>query len=202
MPGPWEKYQQPAQDGPWSKYAQQQVPQPAPSSGSSTKRGIGLGARATLEGVAGVVDLLASPLRAAFELSGSPQETYVGLANRLGDKIGLPRPETSSERISTDIGRSLSGGAVTMGAGGAMAQLPGMIGRVGATLSAQPGLQTISNVTGAGAAGITRESGGSQGAQLAAGLIGGLGPSAVVGGSQAAVRGALRGGEAGRQALA
>lgn len=167
---------------------------------SPTKHGIGLGARATMEGAAGVVDLLTSPLRAGAEALGMDRPgTLTELAGRGADKLGLPRANNATERVQADIGRALSGGAVTMGAGGALAQLPGMAGRIGATLSAQPGLQSLSNATGAGAAGITRESGGSQGAQLAAGLVGGLGPSAVVGGSQAAVRGALRGGEAGRQ---
>lgn len=156
-----------------------------------------------MEGVAGIVDLLTSPLRAGAEaITGNRFGTMTDLAGRGADALGLPRPNSPRERVQSDIGRALSGGAVTMGAGGALAQLPGMAGRIGATLSAQPGLQSLSNATGAGAAGITRESGGSQGAQLAAGLVGGLGPSAVVGGSQAAVRGALRGGEAGRQALA
>lgn len=156
-----------------------------------------------MEGVAGIVDLLTSPLRAGAEaITGNRFGTMTELAGRGADALGLPRPNSPRERVQSDIGRALSGGAVTMGAGGALAQLPGMAGRIGATLSAQPGLQSLSNATGAGAAGITRESGGSQGAQLAAGLVGGLGPSAVVGGSQAAVRGALRGGEAGRQQLA
>lgn len=170
---------------------------------SPNVRGVKLGARSTMEGVAGIADLLTSPLRAGAELLGMDRPgTLTELAGRGADKLGLPRPNNATERVQADVGRALSGGAVTMGAGGALAQLPGMAGRVGATLSAQPGLQTLSNATGAGAAGMTRESGGSEGAQVAAGLLGGLAPSGVVGTAQAATRGTLRGGEAGRQALA
>ena len=165
--------------------------------------GVKLGARSTMEGVAGIVDLLTSPLRAGAEMLGMDRPgTLTELAGRGADKLGLPRPNSPTERVQADIGRALSGGAVTMGAGGAMAQLPGMAGRVGAALSAQPGLQTLSNATGAGASGLVRESGGSQGQQVAAGIAGGLAPSAIIGGLQAALRGVMRGGEAGRQALA
>lgn len=149
---------------------------------NATTHGIKLGARSTMEGVAGIVDLLTSPLRAGAELLGMDRPgTLSELAGRGADKLGLPRANNATERVLADVGRALSGGAVTMGAGGALAQLPGMAGRVGATLSAQPGLQSLSNATGAGAAGITRESGGSQGAQIAAGLAGGLAPSAALG---------------------
>lgn len=167
------------------------------------KYGAKLGARATMEGVAGIVDLLTSPLRAGAEALGMDRPgTMVELAGRGADRLGLPRPRNATERVQSDIGRALSGGAITMGAGGAIAGLPGAVGRVGTALSAQPGLQTISNATGAGASGIVREGGGSEGAQVAAGLGAGLAPSGIVGASQAALRGALRGGEGGRQALA
>ncbi len=170
---------------------------------NATTHGIKLGARSTLEGVAGIVDLATSPLRAGAELlTGNRPGTMTDLAARGADKLGLPRPNSPTERVQADIGRALSGGAVTMGAGGAMAQLPGMAGRVGTALSAQPGLQTLSNATGAGASGLVRESGGSQGQQIAAGIAGGLAPSAALAGSQAALRGVMRGGESGRQALA
>ncbi len=132
---------------------------------NATTHGIKLGARSTMEGVAGIVDLLTSPLRAGAELLGFDRaETLQEAAGRGADKLGLPRANNPTERVQADIARALAGGAVTMGAGGAMAQLPNMAGRVGAALSAQPALQTLSNATGAGASGVTREMGGSQGA--------------------------------------
>lgn len=169
---------------------------------NATKRGILLSGRSALEGVASIPDLIGSPLKYVLEKTVGPQISFTDMASGLADKLGLPRPNSPTERVQADIGRALSGGAVTMGAGGAMAQLPGMAGRVGTALSAQPGLQTLSNATGAGASGLVRESGGSQGQQIAAGIAGGLAPSAVIGGSQAALRGVMRGGEAGRQSLA
>lgn len=167
-----------------------------------TTHGIKLGARSTMEGVAGVVDLLTSPLRAGAEfITGDRPGTMTELAGRGADALGLPRPNSATERVQADIGRGLSGGAATMGAGGAMAALPGIAGRIGAQLSAQPALQSVSNAIGSGAAGTVRENGGGTGAQIAAGLAGGLAPSAALGGAQATLRGVMRGGEAGRQAL-
>jgi len=132
---------------------------------SPNVRGVKLGARSTMEGVAGIVDLLTLPLRAGAEALGMDRPgTMTELAGRGADKLGLPRANGATERVLSDIGRALSGGAMTMGAGGAMAQLPGMVGRAGTALSAQPVLQTLSNATGAGASGMVREGGGSQGA--------------------------------------
>jgi hypothetical protein len=165
-------------------------------------RDIKMGGRSTMEGVAGIVDLLTSPLRAGAQMAtGQRAGTMTDLASRGADKMGLPRPVNSQERVMSDIGRAVSGGAVTMGGGAAMAGLPGMAGHVGTTLSAQPLLQTLSGITGAASSGTVRENGGGQGAQIAAGIVGGLAPSGLIGTGQAAVRGALRGGEAGRKAL-
>lgn len=149
-----------------------------------TTHGIKLGARSTMEGVAGIADLLTSPLRAGAELLGMDRPgTLTELAGRGADKLGLPRPNNATERVQADVGRALSGGAVTMGAGAGMAALPGMAGRIGTQLSAQPVLQSVSNATGATAAGLTRENGGGTAAQIAAGIAGGLSPSALVGGA-------------------
>lgn len=131
---------------------------------SPTKRGILLGGRAALEGVAGIPDLVGAPLKALLEATVGPQTSFTDMASSLSDKLGLPRANNATERVQSDVGRALSGGAVTMGGGAAVAQLPGMLGRAGATLSAQPGMQALSAATGATAAGLTRENGGGPGA--------------------------------------
>lgn len=211
MPGPWEKYKPGDSGKPWEKYGSKPDRGNVSGGAASTERdpdspnvrGVKLGARSTMEGVAGVVDLLTSPLRAGAELLGMDRPgTLTELAGWGADKLGLPRPNSATERVQADIGRALSGGAVTMGGGAAMTQLPGMIGRIGTQLSAQPVLQSVSNATGSTAAGLTRENGGGTAAQIAAGIGGGLLPSGIAATAQAAIRGVLRGGEAGRQALA
>ena len=131
---------------------------------SPTKRGLGLGGRAALEGIASIPDLIGSPLKYLLEKTVGPQTSFTDMASGLSDKLGLPRANNATERVQSDVGRAISGGAVTMGAGGAMAQLPNMAGRVGTALSAQPGMQTLSAATGATASGLTRENGGGTGA--------------------------------------
>lgn len=131
---------------------------------SPTKRGILLGGRAALEGVAGIPDLVGAPLKALLEATVGPQTSFTDMASGLSDKLGLPKANNATERVQSDIGRAISGGAVTMGGGAVASQLPGLAGRVGTALSAQPVLQTLSNATGAGASGMVREGGGSQGA--------------------------------------
>lgn len=131
---------------------------------SPTKRGLALGGRAALEGIASIPDLIGSPLKYLLEKTVGPQTSFTDMASGLSDKLGLPRPNNATERVQSDVGRAISGGAVTMGAGGAMAQLPNMAGRVGTALSAQPGMQTLSAATGATASGLTRENGGGTGA--------------------------------------
>lgn len=164
---------------------------------SPTRRGLGIGARATIEGVAGVADFLASPVRAAFELFGSPQATYGDLAGRLGDRIGLPRPNSGSERVQSDVGRALAGTGATLGVGAA---LPAA-NRLGAFLTAQPGMQVAGAAAGASASGSVRESGGGVGSQIGAGLAGSLVPGVGLATGAAGVRGLVRGGQAGRAAM-
>ena len=142
----------------------------APRGGSTesdynpTTRGILLGGRSALEGVAAIPDLVGAPLKYLLEKVAGPQTSFTDMASGLSDKLGLPKPNNATERVQSDVGRAISGGAVTMGAGGAMAQLPNMAGRVGTALSAQPGMQTLSAATGATASGLTRENGGGTGA--------------------------------------
>ena len=99
------------------------------------------------------------------------------------DAIGLPRPETSGERITSDVMRGGAGGAASAGVGTAMqaARNPVVQG-VGRTLAESLGLQTAANVAASGASSLTREAGGGPTAQMAAGLIGGVTvPAAVQG---------------------
>lgn len=166
---------------------------------ASFGRGSMLGARATMEGAAAIPDMVSAPFRFGLEkLTGQPQATYGGLASRFSDWLGLPTPQTPRERIASDIGRALSGTAVTMGIGGA---LPAG-SRVGSFLTQQPMLQAASATSGAAASGITREAGGSPTSQFIASLVGGLAPGVATYGAETGLLRLLRGGEKGRQAAA
>ncbi len=130
----------------------------------------------------------------------------------LADTLGLPKAQTSGDRVLGDIGEALTGTALTLGGGGALtagrpvASLAPTLGeRVGTFLTAQPALQVASTLGGSAAASGTREAGGGPVAQAIAGIAGGLAPgvvprlptSGVVPAVAAnATRRALRGGDA------
>lgn len=198
-------------------------PAPEPSLIEREGRGVGLSARSALQSVGSLVGAVGGdafnayvvdPVRKALHrptMSGmitgqaefQPSPSYREAAGMLADRAGLPQPANARERVLGDVGEALTGTAATMGAGGALAQVPGAVGRAGAFLSAQPALQTVSTATGAGAAGATREQGGGAGAQIAAGLAGALGPGVAGAGAGAAARGLVRGrsGEAMQQTI-
>lgn len=225
MAGPWEKYQQqaPAQEGPWTRYASSGAGQEAPpleidivggtpvpaaefekdggtSWLESQKRGLGLGARSALQGIAGLVGAAGGDAFNTYVMPGD-QPSYRDAAGSIADRLGLPRPQTPGERVGSDVGEALSGTAMTMGAGGlaglASRGAPGFSNRLSSLLTAQPGLQGVSAATGSAASGVIRESGGSEGAQMAAGLAGGLAPGAASASSAAALRGLVRGRDGG-----
>jgi len=159
-------------------------------------RGFAMGARNLVEGAAGTVDFFTGPVRYAIEkATGEPQMTYGDWVRKGADAVGLPEARTPFERVVADVNRGLGGAALSMGAG----SVAGQSSRVGQFLTANPRLQLAGAATGAASAGTTREAGGGTGAQIVAGLVGGLAPAVATAGGAATLRGAIRGGEAGRQ---
>ncbi|HXI15516.1 MAG TPA: hypothetical protein VNM48_04020 [Chloroflexota bacterium] len=175
---------------------------PEPSVMDQVKRQTGLGVRSILQGAASTVGIVADPIIAGANALGANQATMRQGAGMFADRLGLPKPAYASERIAGDITEAVTGGGGWIGLGrGLAARAPGTVQRVGEVLASRAGTQVASNVGGAGAGGMTRESGGGQRAQLTAALAGGLTPGAVNGLAAMSVRGALRGGEAGRQRM-
>jgi len=160
-------------------------------------RDVAGGVRSAIQGVGGLVGALGGDAFNHYLVPGE-QPSYRDAAAGLADRMGLPKPLNAQERVLGDVGEALTGTALTMGAGGALAggsrlAAPTAAQRAGDFLTAQPKLQVLSTATGAGAAGVTRESGGGQGAQLLAGVAGGLGPGLAGAATGATVRGAVRG---------
>ncbi len=153
------------------------------------------------DGVTGVVNLGLDAVRGEgkgfrFKRAGAALNDAMSL-------VGVPEPETATERVVGDVASAMTGAGASVAAGRALASAGGeVVQGVGRLLSAGPGLQVGTAATGAGAVGVTREGGGGAGAQVAAGLAGALVPALAPAVGGAVVRGALRGGEAGRQAVA
>lgn len=96
-------------------------------------------------------------------------------------QAGLPQPQNALERVVGDATSAVAGvgGTVALGANLTRNAASSIGQAVGRGLAAEPGLQAASAAAGAGASGATREAGGSEGAQLAAGLVGALAPAVV-----------------------
>ncbi|HDX0827445.1 TPA: hypothetical protein RNS97_001058 [Stenotrophomonas maltophilia] len=122
-------------------------------------------------------------------------------AAALADSLGLPKAQTAGDRVLGDVGEAVAGTGLTLGIGGGINALAAMAPRAAQAvvapalrstapvaqnrlanfLTAQPGLQTASAITGSAAASGTKEAGGSQRNQLLAGLAGGFAPGTLSG---------------------
>lgn len=205
--------------------------QPQRTSTESAVRGVGIGVRGAVQGLtdlpAMVTDnLVAKPVNAILDaVRGKDNGGRLPMLGRAtGDLLtaaGLPVAETASERVVQDINRGGASALTGIGVGGALARGAGSAAQVaqaggrvmppppstvteavGRGLSSAPLAQVASGASGAGAQGLTREGGGGEGAQFAANVAGSLAPSVGAFAAQSAARGALRGGEAGRQRVA
>ena len=95
-------------------------------------------------------------------------------------KTGLPQPENAQERVVGDATAALAGTGGVVKAGQMLSQSAApLVQAVGKGLAADSGLQAASSIGGSVASGVTREAGGGEGAQLAAGLVGALAPVAL-----------------------
>ena len=176
-------------------------------------RGVGRTARAMVKGATAIPAMIADAgvslynrgAGAIENVTGIPQTRYGSPStgvDRLMDWVGVPRAENASERIGEDVASAMAGQGALISAGRLLRGWASpAVSRAGETMAAGPGTQTVASAAGAGAAGGTRESGGGEGAQLAAGLGGALTVSAGPATGTELLRRFVRGGEAGRRAM-
>lgn len=183
-------------------------------------RDLAFGARSVLQGIGSLLGAVGGDALGALEtkITGRPVASFRDNAAALGDTLGLPKAQTSGDRVLGDVGEALTGTGLTLGAGGALGAsravaptlaraapapqvLPTLGERAAEVLTAQPILQTASAAAGAGASSAARESGAGVLGQTAAGVLGGLAPASITAGAPMTIRGALRGGESNRQSL-
>lgn len=186
MAGPWEQYQQAQpQAGPWTQYQQAapqapDAPQEQPGMLSQIGRQLGLTARYGVEGAGNLLGMVSDPFGQFLPGYQPTGQAASGLA----DSLGLPQPQGDLENGVGNASRALVGTGLSAGAGLA-ANAP--------QLAAQPLIQAVSTMTGAGAQSAAQAAGAGQGGQLAAALAGGLAPGALAAGAPATVRGIARG---------
>lgn len=114
--------------------------------------------------------------RAAGRDGFVPTASYRQIGEQIADDMGMQRPQTSAQRIVSDIGEGLTGTALTLGGGALASGGRGLTQTAGQFFSANPVLQTAATVTGTGASSGVREAGGGTAAQIAAGIGGGFAP--------------------------
>lgn len=106
----------------------------------------------------------------------SPSRAIKSAGNAL---YGDVQPQNMAERLQGDVVTSLGGAAGMMGAGKLLSGAKGTLGAAGTALTEAPMMQYAGAATSGLSSGLTREAGGGEGAQLGAGLVGGLLPYGV-----------------------
>lgn len=139
-------------------------------------RQVGLTARHGIEGVGNVVDMVASPFRAAVNtVLPDKYAAQPGIGGKVADAIGLPKPANATERIVGDATQMMAGGGGTLGLASKVAKATtGTTQAVSKLAAANPGQQITSAAASGGAGGYTRETGGNEGSQLLASLSAGI----------------------------
>ena len=199
--GPWDDFAKPAGESPMQAPSEALASPGQPAERSmlgAAGRVVGLTARYGAEGVAQAAQIVTEPIRRAI-VNPAARALGMGEAKPLGeaaahlaDLVGLPKPETSGERVGGDAARVVAGAGAFAGAGAAASQLPGMAGKVGAMFAANPTQQAVS-AAGAGlAGGSVREAGGGELAQAGAAMAGGLGTAMVADAAMKLGKGVMR----------
>lgn len=170
------------QADPWAEFKMDPAqPDQPPPDDTSVTGALGRGVRDVMNTAGEAANLVTLPITAPMNAMGANIRPYDELTNELADKIGLPRSVTGPEQFISAINKGAGMGALTAGAGGALAELPGVAGAVGDTLAAAPVKQVIGSGAAGGAADATRQAGGGPVAQTAAALAAGaIAPGASV----------------------
>ena len=151
-------------------------------------RQLGLTARAGLQGLGGVVGVLSDPIASTVNLglSAAGRQPMIPNARRtaqgVADLIGLPTPQTPTERVAGSTAELMAGAGTGMGLGQlASRAAPGLVQQAGRFFSQAPAVQA-SSAAGAGiAGGSVKEADGGPGAEFAASLLGSVAGGAVPG---------------------
>ena len=148
---------------------------------NETIRQLGLGTRAGVEGVASLFGIVYDPLKEIVNLgskiAGGKGDllSYREKISNILDDLGLPEPETTSERVASAITSGMSAGGGSVGIAKKLAQvLTGLGQKVSQVMATAPAAQVIGSGTGAGSGQAAAELGYNPVVQIAASLAGGL----------------------------
>ena len=157
----------------------QQAQQPTTTEPGEVGRGLGLGARGVVEGLAGAGDILAGPARYLMnktnEALGGAPDYFKPMAQTAPEALDLPTPETDSEKLINAGIRGVSGTIPTLGIGMAM-QAGRIAPSVAEALTALPWVQALSGGVGGASSELAAQGGAGPVGQIAAGMAGGATP--------------------------
>jgi hypothetical protein len=167
---------------------------PAASFADTAARQVGLGTRATIEGLASPLTMVNDALGNAYNLAirrpvnalGGNLPEFTGGARALSQGLtaaGMPTPATPAERIASDAVRA---GSAALVPAGIATQAPGAIA---ASLAARPLMQAASGMASGASAGAAREAGAGPLGQTVAGMVGGFVPYTLAEGAKVIGRG-------------
>ena len=147
-------------------------------------RQVGLTARYGLEGLANTAQVFTEPVRNLISKATGVNATPLGqIATQFSDKIGLPSPQTANERVIGDASRLVAGSGGFVKGAQAASKLPGMVGKLSASMAANPASQLTAAAGGGLAGGASREAGANGYGQFTSTVIGtvlgGLAPGAA-----------------------
>lgn len=146
------------------------IPEPkSMSTADSLKRQAGLTGRAIIQGAGDIANIVGGPVSV---LTGGAVRPPRVIAEETATSLGLPMPETTTERYVGAANRGLVGGGGMVGAGQLLAKAPGIMGRFGSVLSAAPEAQFGASVGAPVAVEAARDVGLGPTGQAAAGLTG------------------------------
>jgi len=161
-------------------------------------RQVGLTARAGMQGLGTAVGVASDPIAAGVNLATGSRIPFARqTATNVADFIGLPSPQTPTERVAGGAAELIAGaggfgaaGRVASGGSNAIAQQVGLnkvlsaetARQAGRFLSADPARQ-VASAAGAGlAGGSVKETGGGPGAEFGAALLGSVAGGLAPGG--------------------
>jgi hypothetical protein len=159
---------------------------------SSIPRQLGLTARSAIKGPAEIVGILSDPVAALLsKATGRPMVTAGESAEMLANYIGLPKPESTTEKV---VGKGVEmvsgmGGQTALAAREAARAAPGIAKSVYQSLAANPAQQLAAGAGGGVAGEYAKETGGGAGSQFVAALAGGVGGAGAAGVAQKAYTG-------------
>lgn len=186
MANPWEEDWSGTQAAPWEgNYNVVETKKPATPVAPLTERlgrQAGLTARYGLEGLGSIVDLAQAPVRGAMNLAlpENRQLQPVSFGGSIANALGLPQPQTGTERVVGDISRTMAGTGGVIKAAGAVSPTSAVGQGIRESLAGNVPTQLAGSIGAGGAGGLTREAGGNELTQSIASILGGFGAGSLV----------------------